>query len=265
VQADTGTKSAQVSLGDEPKPILCLEGVCSGYGSVPVLRDVNITVRPGEVVALLGANGAGKTTTILTMAGELQPSEGTVLWDGVATKAPLNKRAKSGLRLITEERSVFMSLSVADNLRLSHRDLGRSLDLFPELKKLMKRKAGLLSGGEQQMLTLGRALGGDKCRVLLADELSLGLAPVIVDRLFTALREVASRGVGVVLVEQSLERALRIADRAYVLQRGRVVMAGTAEEINARRADVQSVYLHESLSPALDVDEAETIRGESGA
>ena len=259
MQANAETKSVPGRPDGEAEPILRLDGVCSGYGHVPVLRDVNITVRSGEVVALLGANGAGKTTTILTMAGELLPSEGTVFWDGAASKAPLTKRAKAGLRLITEERSVFMSLSVADNLRLSHRDLSRCLDLFPELKKLLKRKAGLLSGGEQQMLTLGRALGGDKCRVLLADELSLGLAPVIVDRLFTALREVASRGVGVVLVEQSLERALRIADRAYVLQRGRIAMTGTAKEINARRADVESVYLHESF----DADSTETVRGEA--
>jgi branched-chain amino acid transport system ATP-binding protein len=220
-----------------------MDGVYAGYGSVSIIQDVNISVCPGEIVALLGANGAGKTTTILTMAGEVHPMRGTVSLNGEVTKASLSKRAKAGLRLVTEERSVFMSLSVAENLRLAHRDYSRALEYFPELKPLMKRKAGLLSGGEQQMLALGRALSGDDCSVLLADELSLGLAPVIVDRLFTALREVASRHVGVVLVEQSLHRALQVADRAYVLRRGRVVVSGTVEEIQSRKADVQSAYL----------------------
>ncbi len=230
---------------DGTQPVLALNGVHAGYGQVPVIRDITMHVCPGEVVALLGANGAGKTTTILTMAGELIPRVGTISADGVETKAPLYKRSKAGLRLITEERSVFMSLSVADNLRLAHRDFSHALELFPELKPLMKRKAGLLSGGEQQMLAMGRALGPD-CKVLLADELSLGLSPVAVDRLLAAVRATASRGVGVVLVEQNLERALRIADRAYVLQRGRIVMEGTAAEIGARRAEVQSTYLASS-------------------
>jgi branched-chain amino acid transport system ATP-binding protein len=234
------TDRPQAAAGTQP--VLALKGVHAGYGQVPVIRDITLYVCPGEVVALLGANGSGKTTTILTMAGELVPRTGTISANGVETKAPLYKRSKAGLRLITEERSVFMSLSVADNLRLAHRDFSHALELFPELKPLMKRKAGLLSGGQQQMLALGRALGPD-CKVLLADELSLGLAPVAVDRLLTAVRATASRGVGVVLVEQNLERALRIADRAYVLQRGRIVIEGTAAEIRARRAEVQSSYL----------------------
>jgi branched-chain amino acid transport system ATP-binding protein len=230
-------------LGVKKEPLISMDCVHAGYGSVSIIRDVSINVYPGEIVALLGANGAGKTTTILTMAGEVHPKQGTVSLHGEVTNASLYKRAKAGLRLITEERSVFMSLNVADNLRLAHRDYSRALDLFPELKPLMKRKAGLLSGGEQQMLALGRALSGDDCSVLLADELSLGLAPVIVDRLFTSVREVASRGVGVVLVEQSLHRALKIADRAYVLRRGRVVVEGTVREIEERKAEVQSAYL----------------------
>jgi branched-chain amino acid transport system ATP-binding protein len=231
------------SHGSSTEPVLRMDGVHAGYGNVPIIQDVSINVYPGEIVALLGSNGAGKTTTILTMAGEVHPKQGTVSFHGQITKANLYKRAKAGLRLITEERSVFMSLNVADNLRLAHRDCSRALELFPELKPLLKRKAGLLSGGEQQMLALGRALSGDDCSLLLADELSLGLAPVIVDRLFTAVREVANRNVGVVLVEQSLHRALKIADRAYVLRRGRIVLQGTVEEIEERKAEVQSAYL----------------------
>jgi branched-chain amino acid transport system ATP-binding protein len=223
-------------------PLLAMRNVHAGYGSVPVIRDIDIEVRAGEVVALLGANGSGKTTTILTMAGELTPRSGTVSLVGAPARAPLHRRSRAGLRLITEERSVFMSLSVADNLRLAHRDYHQALDLFPELKPLLRRKAGLLSGGQQQMLALGRALAGE-CRVLLADELSLGLAPVAVDRLLAAVREAASRGIGVVLVEQNLQRALKVADRAYVLQRGRVTMAGTAKELSARRAEIQATYL----------------------
>jgi branched-chain amino acid transport system ATP-binding protein len=232
-----------VMQSSRTEPVLSMDCVHAGYGSVSIIQDVSISVCPGEVVALLGANGAGKTTTILTMAGEVQPKKGTVSLHGEVTKANLHRRAKAGLRLITEERSVFMSLSVAENLRLAHRDYSRALELFPELKHLMKQKAGLLSGGEQQMLALGRALSGDDCSVLLADELSLGLAPVIVDRLFMALREVVSRNVGVLLVEQSLHRALQIADRAYVLRRGRVVLEGSVEEIEERKREVQSAYL----------------------
>ena len=234
-------------------PLLALQGVHAGYGQVPVIRDINLEVCAGEVVAVLGANGAGKTTTILTMAGELLPRSGTVLADGRPTREPLYKRAKAGMRLITQERSVFMSLSVADNLRLAHRDYSYALDLFPELRPLLKRKAGLLSGGEQQMLALGRALGPD-CRVLLIDELSLGLAPIVVSRLFGAVRTVAERGVAVVLVEQNLDRALHVADRAYVLQRGRIVMQGTASDIRKRRSEVQSRYLEVSEGD----DEADT-------
>ena len=243
----TTHSSERVTLDTVTQPILRLDGVSAGYGQVPVIRDINLTVYPGEVVALLGANGAGKTTTILTLAGEISPQSGQVYFNGAPTKANLYKRAKAGLRLITEERSVFMSLNVADNLRLAHRDSTRALELFPELKPLISRKAGLLSGGEQQMLVMSRALGGDDCTVLLADELSLGLSPVAVDRLFVALREAANRGVGVLLVEQSMERALRVADRAYVLRRGRVVMEGTVREIWERKSEVHSAYLADEV------------------
>src|SRR5690606_10346201 len=134
-------------------------GVDVGYGSMPVLRGLDLAVHAGEVVALLGVNGAGKSTTVKVLAGELKPSAGEVRLRGEATTSPLHRRAKQGLRLITEERSVFMGLSANDNLRLGGQAREDVLAVFPELEALMRRKAGLLSGGEQQMLTLGRALG----------------------------------------------------------------------------------------------------------
>lgn len=223
-------------------PAITAEAVSAGYGNIPVVREVNLHVMPGEVVALLGANGAGKTTTLLSLAGEVSSLSGRILWYGEPVTGPLHKRAKMGLRLITEDRSVFMSLSVADNLRLAHRDYSACLDLFPELKPLLKRTVGLLSGGEQQMLSLARAVVGE-CRVLLADELSLGLAPQAVERLFGGVRVAAERGTAVILVEQQLDRALKVADRAYIFRQGRIVMDGTTRDIAQRREEVEASYL----------------------
>lgn len=222
--------------------MISLLNLSVGYSGVPIVRDLNLNVNRGEVVSLLGPNGAGKTTTILAIAGELKPLTGTVALDGHVVTSPLFKRAKAGLRLITEERSVFMTLTVQENLRLSHKDFSRCLDLFPELAPLLGRKAGLLSGGEQQMLTLARALVGG-CSYLLADELSLGLAPLASERLLAAVRGAAEAGTAVLLVEQNLDRALKVADRAYVLQRGRVVMEGDAKYISEHKEDVVNSYL----------------------
>jgi branched-chain amino acid transport system ATP-binding protein len=223
-------------------PVFAVENLSAGYGGVPVVRDLTLHVNSGEVVALLGANGAGKSTTILTLAGELKPLSGRVFWSGEEVDSPLFKRAKSGLRLITEERSVFMTLTVAENLRLSYRDYEACLEMFPELKPLLRRKAGLLSGGEQQMLTLARALAGN-ARGLLADELSLGLAPLASERLLSAIRSAAKSGMAVLLVEQHLERVLKVADRAYVFQRGRIVMEGDCEYIASHKEEVIASYL----------------------
>jgi len=194
------------------------------------------------VVALIGANGAGKSTTLLALAGEVPVTSGEVRFEGAAWTGPLHQRARQGLRLITEDRSVFMSLSVADNLRLAHKSLDEPLEIFPELRPLLRRKVGLLSGGEQQMLTLARALAG-RTRVLLADELSLGLAPIIVQRLLRAVRTAADRGMGVLLVEQQIRNAFTVADRAYVLRRGRVVLEGPTSDLRERIDEIEASYL----------------------
>ena len=218
------------------------EGLQAGYGSVVVVRDLDLQVRAGEVVALLGPNGAGKSTTLLTLSGALPPLGGAVRWNGAATKAALHARARQGLGLVTEERSVFMRLTARENLRVGCRDIAPALELFPELGSRLDVKAGLLSGGEQQMLTLARALAR-RPSLLLADELSLGLAPLVVNRLLSAVRRAADDGVGVLLVEQHVSKVLDIADRVYVLRRGRVELAGRADELRGRLAEIESSYL----------------------
>jgi ABC-type branched-subunit amino acid transport system ATPase component len=222
--------------------LLETRALCAGYHGSAVVRDLDLTVSAGEVVALLGPNGAGKTTTLLTLAGDLPPVSGEVLLDGSVTKAPLHRRAAGGLGLVPEERSVFMGLTAGENLRVGGVDIDRVLALFPELKSKLGTRAGLLSGGEQQMLTLGRALGRDP-RILLADELSLGLAPLVVDRLLAAVRESADSGVAVVLVEQHVSKVLTVADRVYLLRRGQVELSCTAAEAGRRLSEIAQSYL----------------------
>jgi branched-chain amino acid transport system ATP-binding protein len=238
--AATGTATAT-------RTVLECRGMSTGYGHVMVVRDLDLHVDAGEVVALIGPNGAGKTTTLLTLAGELTPSAGEVYLLGEQTKASMDKRCKNGLGFVTEERSVIMELTTNENLRLAGVESADAFELFPALEPLRNRKAGLMSGGEQQMLTLARALCR-KPQVLLADELSLGLAPLIVERLLQELRRASDeRGVGVLLVEQHVRHALEIADRVYVMQRGRIRISGTAAEIKAQIGEIEATYLSASF------------------
>jgi branched-chain amino acid transport system ATP-binding protein len=218
-------------------------GMSSGYGKMAVVHDMDIHVDEGEVVALIGANGAGKTTTLLTLAGELTPLAGEVRMLGQPTTAPMHARCRNGLGYVTEERSVIMGLSVADNLKLARVAPPDAFRYFPSLERIMNRRAGLCSGGEQQMLTLARALGREP-KVLLADELSLGLAPIVVTNLFQAIRDAADqRGVGVLLVEQHVRQALKIADRVYVIARGRIGLSGASEDVAGQLDKIEAAYL----------------------
>jgi branched-chain amino acid transport system ATP-binding protein len=218
-------------------------GLSTGYGKVAMVRDVDLHVDAGEVVALIGANGAGKTTTLLTLAGELTPLSGEVRFMGKPTKAPMHARCRQGLGYVTEERSVIMDMTVAENLKLADVPPDVACSYFPSLERILARRAGLCSGGEQQMLSLARALGRNP-RMLLADELSLGLAPLIVAKLLETLRAAADeKGIGVLLVEQHINQALRIADRAYVMERGRVVVSGTTDEVEAQIDKIEAAYL----------------------
>jgi branched-chain amino acid transport system ATP-binding protein len=234
---------AVVEPADQSEAILEAVGLCVGYGSIPVIVDMDLSVRPGEVVALLGANGAGKSTTLLALAGEIEPQRGYVSFRGDHRAGPLHKRANNGLGFVTEERSVFMQMTVAENLRLGRGSIDEAISLMPELKPLLKRRAGLLSGGEQQILTLARVLAGD-CKVLLIDEISLGLAPIVVRRLLLALRAaVLERNLAVVLVEQHISNALEFSDRAVIMRRGRVVLQAESAELANRRDEIQALYL----------------------
>jgi len=222
--------------------LLAARELAAGYGAIPVLTGLDLYVDEGEIVALMGANGAGKSTTLMALAGRLPATAGAVEWLGRPVRSPLHRRARAGLRYVSEERSIIRGLSTLDNLRLGPGPVDDALARFPELVPLLKRSAGLLSGGEQQILALARALAGQP-RVLLADELSLGLAPLVVERLMQAIREAASRGVGVLLVEQQVRSALAVADRGYVLRRGAVALSGSAAELQAQIVDIEATYL----------------------
>lgn len=229
-------------------PVLEARGLTAGYLGRPVVHDLDITVGAGEFVCLLGPNGAGKTTTMLALAGELKPIAGEVLANGVPETGPLHRRAKRGIGYVTEERSVFKGLSGRDNLRCAGVSEKEVVELFPELGNVMKTRGGLLSGGEQQMLTLGRAILR-RPATLLADELSLGLAPIIVERLLQAVRAAATeRGTAVLVVEQHVRRVLRYADRVYVMRRGRIDMSLSAAEALSRISEIEQSYLSQTSS-----------------
>jgi branched-chain amino acid transport system ATP-binding protein len=221
--------------------------ISAGYGSVPVLRNLSLHVMPGEVVALLGANGAGKTTTLLALAGELPLSAGEATVIGQSARTPLFRLARRGLGFVPEERSVFTDLSLRDNLRAGRCDPKLALALFPELEPRLSVAGGQLSGGEQQMLTLARALAR-KPKALLADELSLGLAPLIVQRLLEAVRSTAKeQGTGVLLVEQHVRKVLHYADRVYVMRRGELTLALSSSDAHEQIDQIEDSYLSSAV------------------
>jgi branched-chain amino acid transport system ATP-binding protein len=221
--------------------MLEVSGLTVGYRDVPVVHDLDLGVGAGELVALLGPNGAGKTTTMLALGGVI-PSTGEVRFGGIELRGPLQRRARRGMGFITEERAVFRRLSTRVNLSLGPAGVEAALALFPELEPLLDRPAGLLSGGEQQMVVLARALAAEP-RLLLVDELSLGLAPKIVERLLATLQVAAAGGTGILLVEQHARQALAVADRAYVLRRGRIELEGTGADLRERLDEIERTYL----------------------
>jgi branched-chain amino acid transport system ATP-binding protein len=223
----------------EQDSLLRARGVSAGYGTTRIIRGLDLDIRAGEVLALLGRNGAGKSTTAMMLTGRLNPMEGVIEFLGEPmNRMPSHRRARRGMAYISQERCVFMGLSVRDNLRVGGVDPEEALQLFPELMPHMKRQVGLLSGGQQQILAVARALA-KRPKVLISDELSLGLAPMIVDRIFEVLTEAArERGLGVLLIEQQATKAVTVSDRVIVLRRGQIelnekssVLAGRLDKI----------------------------------
>ncbi len=224
-----------------------LDDLHAGYGRVSVLRGVTVTVAPGELVALIGPNGAGKSTLLRAASGMIRPTSGTVVLGARdLTGAPIETIARAGVAHVPEGRRLFPGLTVRDNLLLGgwrnrQRDLGPVLAMFPKLGQRLNQVAGSMSGGEQQMCAIGRALLG-RPDILLVDELSLGLAPVVVDEILARLTEVAAAGTGVLLVEQDAGAALEVVSRAYVLENGRITLSGPAADL-AADPRVQAAYL----------------------
>jgi len=234
--------------------MLSLENVSVNYGAIEALNGVSLHVEKGEVVTLIGANGAGKTTTLRTITGLLQPKHGRIVFEGEDISArPTHKLVARGISMSPEGRGVFANLSVRENLQMGAylikdksaiaADMDRAFQMFPRLKEREAQKAGTLSGGEQQMLAIGRALMS-KPRLLLLDEPSLGLAPLIVHTIFEAIDEIRSKGTTILLVEQNAHAALGHSDRAYVLETGRIVMAGPSKEL-AADPKIKEAYLGE--------------------
>ena len=226
---------------DEAPAALELMDVTSGYGPTTVLRKVSLSVPAGHIVALLGPNGAGKTTLLRTASGVVAPSSGSVRIGGTeATRLPPHRRTRAGLCLIPEGRGIFRSLTVADNLRLQvpawQRDgsYEHVLEVFPVLRERLGQTAGTMSGGQQQMLALARAYVSNP-RVVLLDEVSMGLAPRVVDEIFAALQTLAASGASLLLVEQYVNRALALADTAVLLARGEVRFQGPVSELDQDR------------------------------
>jgi len=229
--------ATRVTPADRP-PLLELRNVSTHYGLISVLRDVDVQIYAGEIVCLLGGNASGKSTTLRTILGMVTPSKGEVVYDGQRISGlPTTQIVRRGLTMVPENRRLFARMSVRENLELgSHlrndgaevkQDLDRVLAQFPVLRSRLGQKAGTLSGGEQQMVAMGRALMA-RPRLILMDEPSMGLAPVLVDQVFEIIRDISRAGTTIFVVEQNANMALSIADRGYVLQTGQVVLHDTA-------------------------------------
>jgi branched-chain amino acid transport system ATP-binding protein len=228
------------------EPLLSVERLRTNYGKIRILRDVSLTVGEGECVALLGLNGAGKTTTMRSILGLTPPIAGTIRYAGRdITGSPAYKVARLGVGYVPEGRRMFKDLSTLENLQLAENRAGawtidRVFEHLPKLRELRARKSGRLSGGEQEMLAIGRALVANP-RLLLVDEPSQGLAPLVVEEVYRILGELKQSGVAILIVEQNALLALKIAERAYVLDSGRVVLAGPAAELAADRDRIRTL------------------------
>ena len=235
---------------------LSIRGLRSGYGKIEVLHDVTLDVARGQIVTLIGANGAGKTTLLKTISGLLRPSAGSITFEGKSImRRPPHKIVELGISHVPEGRAILKRMTVIDNLRMGAyvrndseiaEDIEAALARFPLLSERRLQIAGTLSGGEQQMLAIGRALVA-RPRLLLFDEPSLGLAPKIVSQIFLTLRELKNEGKTILLVEQNARQALRVADHGYVLERGRIIYSGSGEEL-LNMPEVQRTYLGQSAA-----------------
>lgn len=236
------------------EPLLRITGLHTNYGKIAILRDVSLTVGEGELVALLGLNGAGKTTTIRSILGLTAPLSGSITYEGREIAGwPAYKTARLGVGYVPEGRRMFKELTTLENLQLAENGrtgdwtIDRVLEALPKLAELRSRKAGRLSGGEQEMLAIGRALVANP-RLLLVDEPSQGLAPLIVEDVYAMLATLRARGTSILLVEQNALLALKVADRAYVLDSGRIVYSGDAKELASDRARVRTLMGLEAAS-----------------
>jgi len=236
------TPAEPTPSGDgDRSPVLELRDVSTHYGLVAVLRHVNVEIYPGEMVCLLGGNASGKTTTLKTILGYVKPTEGDVVLDGeTVTGLPTAEVVGRGISMVPENRRLFANMTVSENLDLGsyqrkdkdkiREDRERVLETFPRIRERLKQKAGTLSGGEQQMVAMGRALMADP-KVLLMDEPSMGLAPILVEQVFDIIKQIRALGRTIFVVEQNANMALSIADRGYVIQTGQVVLADTAQSL----------------------------------
>ncbi|MFT3855041.1 MAG: ABC transporter ATP-binding protein [Ilumatobacteraceae bacterium] len=233
---------------------LHLDGVSAGYGGVPAVRGLDVELQPGEVLAVLGANGAGKTTTLLAIVGAIKLLAGSAhAFGNDLGRLRVEQIARLGVGIVPANRGLFPGLTVAEHFRIAarRREDGPAVDAalqrFPRLRELMSRRCGLLSGGEQQMLALAKALVG-RPRLLMIDEMSLGLAPMIVQALLPTVRSLADDGMAVVLVEQHIDLALGVADQGIVLNHGHVALSGRAAALRASRDDVELAYFGSAKS-----------------